>query len=460
MFLDTIKSPGLAHISYVIGSRGEAAVVDPRRDIAVYLEAARRHGARIVAILETHRNEDLVSGGGELALATDAPVLHGRALDVTYGRPAAEGERLRVGGLAIDVLETPGHTDDSLSFVVRDLSTGDAPLGVFTGDALFVGAVGRSDFYPDRPRAVAEALYDSLFGKLLPLGDQCLVWPAHGAGSVCGSNMAERDFSTIGQERLSNPALQVADRAAFVRARQEASAVAVQPPYFREMERLNTVGAGPLVHLPLAAPLPPAEIARRRDEDGLLVVDIRAPEAFCGAHIPDCVALPLAVLSGYAGWVLPYDRPLALVADGPAEAAEASAQLTRMGYDGVVGWLDGGLHAWEVEGRPYATSPALHARDLKARLDSGAAFTLLDVRGPEELAAVRLPGATEIFLGDLPDAVDRLPAARPVVTFCGSGLRATVATSLLQARGVEPVETCLGSLAACKAVGCPLDQAA
>lgn len=460
MFLDTIKSPGLAQLSYVIGAGGEAAVIDPRRDIATYLEVAQRRGARITAIFETHRNEDLVSGAHELSLVTGAPVHHGRNLDFAYGRPAGEGDRVDVGSLALDILETPGHTDESLSIVVRDLSTGSAPLGVFTGDALFVGAVGRTDFYPDRPRAVAEALHDSIFTKLLPLGDQCIVWPAHGAGSVCGSNMAERDFSTIGQERLSNPDLQVADREAFIEARLAANAVAEQPPYFRQMEEVNLAGAGPLVHLPVVAPVSAAEFARRREDDRMLIIDVRQPEGFCGAHIPDSLALPLPVLSGYAGWFLPYGRDLGLVVDDAAQAHEAVAQLVRLGYERITCWLDGGLHAWEVGGRAYDGSRAIHARELKAWMQGSVAFTLLDVRGPEELAQVRIPGATEVFLGTLTQALDSIPRDRPVVTFCGSGLRATVATSLLKCHGYRHVETCLGSLAACKAVGCPLDQAA
>src|SRR5690606_30314707 len=212
-------SPGLAHRSWIVGSGARAAVIDPRRDCEIYVEVAARRGAKITMILETHRNEDLISGAPIPAATTRAQVVHGPnpGEAVRYAETTREGNSFRLGEVEIRVLETPGHTDDSLSFVLVDHETGDAPIGVFTGDALFVGDVGRTDFYPDRPREVAGALYDSL-QKLLALGDQAMVYPAHGAGSVCGSGMASRDVSTIGHERLHNPRLKLS-REAFIEAK-------------------------------------------------------------------------------------------------------------------------------------------------------------------------------------------------------------------------------------------------
>lgn len=461
MFFETVSSPGLAHLSYVIGDGGRAAVIDPRRDVDVYLDIAHRNGAHVTDIFETHRNEDLVSGARELSALTEAPVHHGWRLPFGYGEGVRDGHCVALGTLTLTVLETPGHTHEHIAIVVRDTASGEAPLGVFTGDCLFIGSVGRTDFHPDRTRQDAEALHDSIFGKLLPLGDQAMLWPAHGAGSVCGSGMADRNLSTLGHERLTNPALQAESREAFVAARLEEDRLHVQPPYFREMERLNQDGPQPLLRQPPMAPVP-ADLFADMLEEGMLPVDVRDPEGWCGAHVPGAIALPLAVLSGYAGWVLPYDRPLGLIADGAAQAEEARAQLVRLGYERIRCRLDGGMHAWETEGRDYATSPAVHARDLKDRLDAaGSGFTLLDVRKPDELAGGVLPGSTPLFLGDLvtrgAEALGWVPFDRPVVTFCGSGLRAAVASAVLERAGHPRVETCLGSMAACRALGCPID---
>ncbi|MEZ6183699.1 MAG: MBL fold metallo-hydrolase [Planctomycetota bacterium] len=242
MLFETVETPGLAQRSYLIGSQGQAAVIDPRRDCEVYLELARKRGLEIRYVLETHRNEDLISGAPTLAEWTGARVLHGPnpAGPVAYAETVREGERLELGQLILEVLETPGHTDDHLAFALFDQDYPDGAVGVFTGDALFVGDVGRADFYPERREQVAGQLYDSL-QKLLALGDQALIYPAHGAGSVCGSGVAERGFSSIGLERR-NPLLQL-DREAFV-ARKLAETHYI-PPYFQLMRRLNLEGAPP-----------------------------------------------------------------------------------------------------------------------------------------------------------------------------------------------------------------------
>ena len=220
MILEKIKSDGLAHLSYFLGSGSEACVVDPRRDIEVYLSAARRNGMRIVHIFETHRNEDLVSGAPALAEATGAVVWHGPNPDepIRYAETAREGDVFEVGSALVRVLETPGHTFDSVSYVLFDQAYDNGAVGVFTSDALFIGDVGRTDFYPDRKREVAGLLFDSL-RKIEAVGDQAILYPAHGAGSVCGSGMADREFSTIGHERANNARFVMDDREAFIEAK-------------------------------------------------------------------------------------------------------------------------------------------------------------------------------------------------------------------------------------------------
>ena len=219
MFLEKIKTPGLSHLSYIIGSGGKAAVIDPRRDCEIYVERARAEGLEITHIFETHRNEDLITGSPVLAKMTGARVLHGPnpADEVVFADTAREGDVFEIGKLRISVLETPGHTDDHLAFVLHDDDFPEGPVGVFTGDALFVGDVGRTDFYPERKEEVAGLLFDSL-QKLCGLGDQAIIYPAHGAGSVCGSGMADREFSTIGHERRNNPRLRPSDRDEFIKA--------------------------------------------------------------------------------------------------------------------------------------------------------------------------------------------------------------------------------------------------
>jgi len=451
MFKETVYTPGVAHLSYVLGDGSQAAVIDPRRDVHTYLEIARREGAKITHIFETHRNEDYVIGSLELARRTGAEIYHGSQLDFKYGNPANEGDEFTLGNVKLSILHTPGHTMESISIVYRDLAFSEEPLSVFTGDALFIGDVGRTDFFPDRAEEVAGMLYDSIFGKLLPLGDHVLLWPAHGAGSVCGSGMADRNFSTLGYERKHNPTLQRTDRDKFVQCK--TSEDHFQPPYFRQMEKYNLEGAPPLDELPRPKPLTPDEFAKAIDE-GMLVVDVRSPEAFAPAHVPNSFSLPLEMLPAFAGMFLDYDKPLGLVVEDYRQIDEAVRGLIRIGYDNVDAFLAGGLHAWEKSGRRYDKVGAIHVADLEQRLDEGDGFTLLDVRSKEEFQSGHLRNAVQIYVGDLPSKLDQVPKERPVTTFCGSGQRAMIAAALLRRHGIERVEDCLGSMSACKNVEC------
>ncbi|WP_163648999.1 MBL fold metallo-hydrolase [Modicisalibacter sp. 'Wilcox'] len=449
MRIETIKSEGVAHLSYMVIDGNAAAVIDPRRDIDVYLRVARQEGANITHVFETHRNEDYVVGSRSLATVTGAEVFHGRGGQVEHARPVADGECFAIGKARLTVLETPGHTFDSISLALADTNFADTPVAVFTGDTLFIGDVGRTDFYPDRREEMAEKLYDSLFDKLLPLGDGVQVYPAHGAGSVCGSGMADREFSTLGYERRFNPRLQL-EREAFIRAKSQEHHY--QPPYFRRMETLNDRGVEPDA-LPRPRALPPGAFAERRD-DGMTVLDLRTPEAFCGAHIPGSLSMPTAVAPGYIGWLVDHETPLGLVLDDDADVEEALRELYRLGYDRVEAYLTPGMTAWEASGADYGVVPTVSAATLKQRYAQGDEFVLLDVRAIDEYQAGHLPDATHVYLGYLPDRLDELPRDKPIVTFCGSGKRAAVAASLLKRHGFTRVENCLGSMAACQAVGC------
>ena len=454
MFIEKIKSEGLAHLSYVVGAGGCAAVIDPRRDCEVYREKAAAHGCRVTHILETHRNEDLVSGAPVLAGMTGAAVFHGpnAAGETPYARVVGEGDAFMLGKLLIKVLETPGHTDDSVSYVLYDTDFGGEAVGVFTGDALFVGDVGRTDFYPDRAAAVAGLLYDSL-GKLLALGDQAIVYPAHGAGSVCGNNMADREFSTLGYERRNNPMLQLGDREAFVE--RKLGEHHYQPPYFRLMEKLNRVGAGAPAAGLRPPPLDPGELERRAGRATL--VDVRAAAAFLGAHLPRSLALSVGLLPAFAGWLLDPDDDLLLVADDAAQAEQAARHLARIGYDRVGGFLAASLPAWAARAGDFATLPVVDVATVARRVGQPPKdWTLLDVRGVDELAGGVVEGAQAVYVGELPQRLGELDPARHYTVMCASGARATVAASVLRRAGFPQVDVFLGSMGAWRGAGHPV----
>ncbi len=445
MFLERIHSPGLAHISYILGHGGKAAVIDPRRDVQAYLEIAREHDCQITHIFETHKNEDYVIGSQDLARRTGAEILHGEGLDWQYGQAVSEGDSFSFGDAQLKVLSTPGHTDESISLVLCDAAFGDEPVAVFTGDALFVGDVGRTDFYPDRAEEVAGLLYDSLFEKLLPLGDHVLVLPAHGAGSVCGSQMAAREFTTIGYEKKHNHALQADSRDEFIRMK--TSEEHHMPPYFSRMEDYNRTGDAPrLEELPAPRAMSPGQVEEMSDRAQL--VDIRSTEAFAGMFIPGSIHIPLSMLPVFAGWLLDYDRPIILIPEGPEQLDQAVRHLARVGYDRVEGYLRGGVHSWQISGRRYDHIPAVTADHVDQAVKQNAGWTVLDVRKEQKFRKAHVPGAHHCYVGKLPAAIDEIPKAEPIVTLCGSGKMAMIAASILKRNGYSDVRCNLGSMAA------------
>ncbi|GAA5058890.1 rhodanese-like domain-containing protein [Erythrobacter westpacificensis] len=447
MLLEKIKTPGLSHLSYLVGSGSQAAVIDPRRDCEIYVEKARAEGLTITHIFETHRNEDLVSGAPILAEWTGAKVLHGPNADgeVSYAETAREGDVFEIGQLRIEVLETPGHTDDSLSYVLHDSAYPDGPVGVFTGDALFVGDVGRTDFYPDRAREVTGLLYDSL-QKLQSLGDQTILYPAHGAGSVCGSGMAEREFSTIGHERANNPRLQIADREAFIEAK--LAEVHYQPPYFRLMERLNLEGgsAAPRVMQPKALTLDQLESAAADH-----VIDIREPGAWCAGHIPGSYCIPVGMIPAFAGWFIAEGESNALVAADQSALTTAAQHLVRIGLDNIAGGYTGVIPA-AAQGRDLGQVPMIKTGEVRRRLEQKqAGWTLIDVRAADEREEAKIDGSRHIYAGHLNEQWQDLDPLESYTLMCASGMRATVAASWLASKGFGNVDVYLGSMGAWKA---------
>ncbi|MDY7041220.1 MAG: MBL fold metallo-hydrolase, partial [Chloroflexota bacterium] len=300
MLFERFESAGLAHYSYLIGDGNQAVVIDPRRDGEEYVRTAAREGMRITHVLETHRNEDYVIGSGELASRTGAVVLHSAQdeLDYGYGERISDGETLRIGRLKLEALHTPGHTRGHMSYLLHD--PGGAPWMVFTGDALFAGDVGRTDFYGREKLAeMTGLLHESLFRRILPLGDEVIVCPAHGAGSVCGTAIAERVWTTVGLERKHNPKLRYNDKSDFV---EHVGRMLEYPPYFRMMEKLNLEGPPVLGGLPDPSPLSPEEFAAQAKD--ALVLDTRMELGFGSAHVPGAISIWEEGLSSFAGWFL------------------------------------------------------------------------------------------------------------------------------------------------------------
>lgn len=447
MLLEKIKTPGLSHLSYLIGSEGKAAVIDPRRDCECYVEMARAEGLEITHIFETHRNEDLVSGAPILKELTGARVLHGPnpAGDVVYADTAREGDEFEIGQLKVRVLETPGHTDDHLAFVLHDTAYPEGPVGVFTGDALFVGDVGRTDFYPDRKREVAGLLYDSL-QKLLALGDQVILYPAHGAGSVCGSGMAEREFSTLGHERANNPRLQYESREAFIDFKVAENHY--QPPYFRLMERLNLEGGDPAPRVMRPKPLSLSELG---DLDVDHLVDVREPLAFASGHLPGSMNLPVDMIPAFAGWFIREGERIALIASDEDQLEPAMTHLVRIALDNVVGGYVGVVPA-AAQGRDMEAIPMIETREVERRLEGKSNdWMLLDVRDADERAERAIDGSQHIYVGELNERYRELDPSRHYTLMCASGMRATVAAGWLASRGFDKLDIYLGSMGAWKA---------
>src|SRR5580765_7616621 len=332
MFEKRFYVEGLAHASYLIGAGGEAAVIDPKRDVDDYIDTADQEKLRIVAVLETHPHADFVSGHVELASRTGAKIYLSHLAPAKYERVAAhDGDVIKVGPLELVVLETPGHSPDSLSFLVRDQGK---PVTVYTGDTLFAGDIGRPDLRDaeEKPTKLAAALYESLFKKLLSLPDEVKVYPAHGAGSLCGRKISNAPFTTIGQERLINWALQIKDRDQFVSTMVQN--LPDRPQYFSHDVAINLAGAPPLSSLPELRALDESElnVAARR---GAAIIDTRSAPFFGAGHFPGSLSIGLSssLFSTWVGFFVPFGKPIALVAGSADSARKARLELARIGYD-------------------------------------------------------------------------------------------------------------------------------
>jgi hydroxyacylglutathione hydrolase len=466
MYLERFYDEKLAQASYLVGcaATGEAVVVDPNRDVEQYIRAAERQGLRITHVTETHIHADFVSGLRELAHRTGA-----RAYLSAEGGPdwqyafadeldavlLKDGDHFMVGNVRIEAMHTPGHTPEHLSFLVTDTVAADKPMGVFTGDFVFVGDVGRPDLL-ERAAGLtgtmepgARRLFHSLRRFREELPEYVQIWPAHGAGSACGKSLGAVPFSTLGYERAFNWGFSYDDEDEFVRA---VLAGQPEPPkYFAQMKRINKEGPAILNGFARPEHLSADRLIEAIDT-GALVVDTRPAAAYAAGHVPGTLSIPMGrTFNTWAGWFLPYDRDFYLIVDdsvGAASLDEAVRDLAMIGLDRVAGYFDASaIEAWARAGRALAAVERITPAEVERRHTAGE-VAVIDVRGNTEWEAGHIPGVANIPAGYLPDRLGEIPRDRPVVIHCQSGARSHMAVALLQARGYDNVLDMEGGYAA------------
>lgn len=472
MILETIKSEGLAHFSYVVGDEqaGMCAVIDPRRDIDIYLDIARANNARITHILETHIHADFVSGSRELAASCGAPILLGAKAEVSFEhQPLEEGAEIKLGRLTLKVLHAPGHTPEHICLLVSGGSGAAAPWGLFSGDTLFAGEVGRPDLLGQgTEEQLARKLFHSLRDKILPLGDEIVLYPAHGEGSPCGADIGDRKNSTIGYERRNNPILQIQDEGRFVEA--VLSSLEPAPSYYRRMKKINSNGPTVLKSWPKLQALDAAAFEEEMSRPDSVVIDSREIEAFGGAHIAGSINIGLReIFPIWAGRVLDESFPIwtgrmiapdsriLLILPHESRVDIVVRQLLRIGVENLAGYLGRGVRAWIESGRPFKRIPQLSVHKLKKRIDAQDELQVLDVRSEGEWREGYIPTAQHIYVPDLDEKMDRLDRGQPVAVYCGSGYRASIAASILEQHGFAKVYNVPGSMTAWKAAGYPVE---
>ena len=454
MYFEQFYLGCLAHASYLLASEGEAVVVDPQRDVELYLKAAAEQGATVRHIFETHLHADFVSGHRELAARTGAKIYMGAQSGATFEHvPVSDGFELKFGKASISVLETPGHTPESICLVVTDAEESSAPWAVLTGDTLFIGDVGRPDLSPRHtPAQLAGLLYDSLHTKLMTLPDSVLVYPAHGAGSLCGKNMRAERSSTIGTERLTNYALQIKSREEFIR--QLTSNLPARPEYFAKDAEINRTGAAALSELPPLRSLSPSELEGML-KAGEIALDVRPMDEFAAGHVPGSVNIALGgQFASWAATVLGLASHPVLIAETDAQIEEARIRLARVGIEELDGYLAGGLAAWKQSGQVLATVAQIGAQDLEQLLRAGK-VQVLDVRRESEWDAGHVEGAAWWPLDNFRVSAPEIDHEVPLAVHCKGGYRSMIAASLLQRAGFRNVFNLIGGFDAWQQANLP-----
>ncbi|MBZ0188498.1 MAG: MBL fold metallo-hydrolase [Candidatus Obscuribacterales bacterium] len=447
----------LAHASYLIGSQGEAVVVDPQRDIDHYIETAAENGLAIKYIIETHLHADFVSGHRELAARTGAEIVFSHRAGATFDhKQVKEGDILKAGSIECRILETPGHTLESICILVTDKETSAYPCLVFTGDTLFVGDVGRPDLVGSlaagskeiTPQDMASMLYGSLKSKLLNLEDDVKVYPAHGAGSLCGKNLSQKRSSTIGEQKKFNYALKAKTREEFIEmVCQDLPEV---PQYFPRAVELNKQGAAHIETIKGQKALSPAEVSKAAQQ-GKLILDVRTASLYGAGHIPGSINIGLGgQFASWAGTLIDHQAEIILVAEDKEAVEEAVVRLARAGHESVVGYLDGGIYAWHKEGLATSSIVQLSVSELNEILSADTTIKVLDVRRPPEYVSGHVPGAYNIPLNQLNDRIEEVEKQDITYVICAGGYRSSAATSMLARQGLKEMVNVMGGTGAWK----------
>jgi hydroxyacylglutathione hydrolase len=465
MLFERFEDRGLSQYSYAIGCprAGVAAIVDPRRDVDVYLDFAAARKIRISHVLETHIHADFASGARELAARAGAQYRpsgldRGETYEIRVPHEdLRDGEAIDLGAARLVARHTPGHTPEHLSFLVYDtVRTRDVPQMLLTGDFLFVGSLGRPDLLGEEAKvALAHQLFDSARDRIADLPDGVEVHPGHGSGSMCGAGMSDRPMSTLGFERIANPYLNRGlSRDEFVH--RILSSAPPFPPYYTRMKALNAAGPPILNGLPGLEPVPAARVRDLLSRDHV-AIDLREQIAFGEGHIPGVFGIGAGQsLSTWASWVVPYDTPILLVPNDPAIIPEAIRSLVRVGLDRTVGYLDGGMTAWTAAGFPVSTLAQVTPEALRERLARDRTLTMLDVRSDAEYEDGHINGAIHIMGGVLKDRAQELRGRGPIAIACGTGYRSTVAASVLERAGFTDLVNLTGGMAAWTRAGLPV----
>ncbi len=443
----------IAHSSYILAGKNTCAVIDPQRDVDGYITEARALGVDITHILQTHLHADFISGHMDLAEKTGAKIYVAKSAKCAFDHvPLSEGDTVELEDMVLEVLETPGHTPEHLSYVVTDKSRSERPVSVFAGDTLFVGDVGRPDLFPDMAQELAGKLYHSLHDKLMKLPDYVEVYPAHGSGSLCGRAMGAKRTSTIGYERNFNSALQIKDKASFIKSLTEDMPPA--PDHFSRCSDINRKGPARLAGLPGMEELSPGQFEERMGDSNMAVLDTRSYHAFAGQHIAGAWHLDLnGNFPTFAGWVLPTDKDILLVADDYKKALEALTWAQRVGMDRIAGHLDGGMADWAVKGLETSRIKLISAGDLHDMIGGDADFVLIDVRAPLEYEDNHINGAVNIPVAELRTRHAELDKEKTTVLVCSSGNRSSLGASILKQHGFKDVCNVAGGMTGYSAAG-------
>lgn len=449
-FIEPFVDTGLGNSAYLIGSHDtkKGILIDPLRDVDRYLHTTSQLGLTLTHVLDTHLHADFVSGNREIAHQTGAVIGANAEAKIGFDhKPLDEDSVIDLGAFQLHVMTTPGHTPEHISFLLVD-ADGKTPSGLFSGGALIVGGAARTDLLtPELTHPLASQLFHTIHGKLLKLPDEVNVFPTHGAGSFCVAPVSSERTSTIGRERKTNHLAQPMNEEEFIR--RSLLKLPAYPTYYKYMRELNQRGAKILGGVPVLKPLSASEV-KSRMEEGVVVLDVRHQKAFGAGHIPTSFGIRVdAPLVVWAGWVIPFGSRIILLGENADERSEATRQLIRIGYDDIVGYLEGGIDAWALE-YPVETVRSLSSKELREQLD---AVTLIDVRRLSEWESGHIAGAIHFEGGRIPWEELNFPTDKPLALQCASGNRSMVAISVLKRRGIHNVIQVDGGINKWKANG-------